>query len=177
MTEAGRRRAQSSTRTGWFWRSMLVNVAAVLGVLCILSTIVVLVAGLTPIVVESSSMRPAISAGDLALAKTVPAGDIGVGDVVSVDNRRGMRVTHRVALVEPYGARIRLTLKADASAGPDAETYEVASADKIVAVIPWAGHVVGSPLGLAAGGIFIACLGLVVFIPRRRMRGARRVGT
>ncbi|MEJ7634283.1 signal peptidase I [Aeromicrobium sp.] len=174
MAEAGRRRARSSARTAWFWRSALLVVAALLGLLFISSTIVVLAAGLTPIAFDSGSMEPAISSGDLVLARKVSAGDVGVGDIVSVDDRRGTRVTHRVTTVEPYGASIRLTLKADASGVPDVESYEVTSVDKVVAVIPWVGFLVGSPIGAVAGAVFIACL--AAKLPRRHMGGTRRTG-
>ena len=176
MADAGRRRTSGSDRLASSWRSVLLHSGAFLGAVCILATVVVLTAGLKPIAFGSSSMRPAISPGDLALAKTVSADEIGVGDVVSVDDRSGRRVTHRVVRVEPYGSSIRLTLKSDSAAVPDPEAYEVTSVDKVVTVVPWAGHVVGSPVGLAAGALFIACLGLVVFVPRRRLRGTRRTG-
>lgn len=170
----GRRRARNRLRTGWFWRTALLNVAALLGVVCLVSTIAVLALGLKPIAFSSDSMSPAISSGDLALTKNVPAGDIGVGDVVSVDDRSGQRVTHRVVSVQPFGNSIRLTLKADAAGAPDVEAYEVTSADKVVTVIPWAGHVVGSPIGLAVAAVFVAALAVVLFIPRRRLQGMRR---
>ena len=175
MADGGRRRASSSTRLAASWRTVVLYVAALLGVICLVSTIAVLALGLKPIVFGSDSMSPAIHSGDLALARNLPAGDIGVGDIVSVDDRAGQRVTHRVVSVRPFGNSIRLTLKADGAAAPDVEAYEVTSADKVVTVIPWVGLVVGSPVGLAAGAIFVAALAVVIFIPRRRLQGARRV--
>lgn len=174
MADGGRRKASSSTRLAASWRTVVLNLAALLGVICLAATIAVLALGLRPIAFGSDSMSPAISSGDLALTRSVPAGDIGVGDVVSVDNRAGQRITHRVVSVQPFGNSIRLTLKADAAGAPDAEAYDVTSADKVVTVVPWAGHLVGSPVGLAIAAIFVAALALVVFIPRRRLQGMRR---
>jgi signal peptidase I len=174
MAERGRRRASSSDRLATSWRSVLLTIGALIGAACLLATATVLVAGLRPIAFSSGSMRPAISPGDLALAEHVSAGEVGVGDVVSVRDRAGRRVTHRVTRVEAYGSRIRLTLKADAASAPDAQAYDVTSVDRVVTTIPWLGHVVGSPVGLVLGGGFVACLGLVVLVPHRRVRGARR---
>lgn len=174
MSDGGRRRASSSTRLAASWRTVVLYVAALLGVVCLVSTVVVLALGLKPIVFGSDAMSPAISSGDLALARNVTAGDIGAGDIVSVDNRAGERITHRVVSVRPFGNSIRLTLKADDAVAPDVEAYEVTSADKVVTVIPWFGHVVGSPVGLAVGATFVAALAVVIFVPRRRLQGARR---
>jgi signal peptidase len=177
MAQGGRRRARSRTRTGWFWRSTLLNVGAILGVFCLVVAALVAVFGVTPIVFRSDSMSPAISSGDLAIARSVSAGDVGVGDIVSVTNRQGGRVTHRITAVEPYGSSIRLTLQADDSAVPDAEAYEVTKVDKVLFSVPYLGRIVGrlsGPTGLVLGGIFVACLAFVVFTPTTRIRGVRK---
>ena len=74
---------------------------------------------LTPIVVRSDSMSPEINRGDLVIARAASAGDVEVGDVISVENRAGVRVTHRVETVDPFGSSIQFTLKGDANAVPD----------------------------------------------------------
>lgn len=177
MPNVGRRKASSGPRTGGFWRTTLLNVGAVLGVVCLVAAGLGAVFGVTPIAFSSDSMAPAISSGDLALARTVSAGDVGDGDIVSVTDRRGSRVTHRVVEVEPYGSSIRLTLQADDSAVPDAETYDVTEVERVVTSIPLLGYVFGPGRGLIAigiGGVFIACLAVVLFVPRQRLRGTRR---
>lgn len=148
-----------------------------MGALWLVCTLFIAISGLTPIVFRSDSMSPAISSGDLAMARSVSAGDIAVGDIVSVDNRAGNRITHRVELVEPYGSSIRLTLRADANAAPDAETYEVTTVDKVIVNLPQFGRIVGpatTPVGLAVGGVFVACLAFVIVTPQRRARGTRK---
>lgn len=175
----GRRKARSGPLTIGFWRTTLLNLGAALGVVCLLAAALGALLGVTPIAFGSDSMAPAIASGDLALARTVSAGDVGEGDIVSVSDRRGSRVTHRVVGVEPSGSSIRLTLQADDSAVPDAETYDVTEVERIFMSIPLLGHVFSPLRGLLAvgiGGVFVSCLAAVLFIPRQRLRGTRRAG-
>lgn len=177
MPHVGRRRARSGPRTSGFWRSTLLNVGAGLGVVCLLAAGLGAALGVTPIAFRSDSMAPAIASGDLALARSVSAGDVGSGDIVSVSDRQGSRVTHRVVQVEPYGSSIRLTLKADDSAAPDAETYDVTKVERVFVSVPLLGYVFGAAGGLVViglGGVFVACLAIVLFVPRRRIVGTRR---
>jgi signal peptidase len=177
MPHEGRRKARSGPRTGGFWRTTLLSVGAALGVVCLLVAGLGAVFNVAPVVLRSDSMAPAIAPGDLALARTVSAGDVGEDDIVRVANRQGVRVTHRVVEVEPYGSRIRLTLQADASAVPDAETYDVTEVERVFVTIPLLGYVFWPAGGLVAigiGSVFVGCLAAVLFIPRRRLRGTRR---
>jgi signal peptidase len=177
MAHGGRRKARSGPRTAAFWRFFLLHLGAALGVGCLVTTGLAILLGVTPIAFRSDSMAPAISAGDLALARSVSAGDVGAGDVVSVARRDGSRVTHRVVRVEPYGSSIRLTLQADDQGVPDAEAYEVTEVDRVFTSLPLLGHLLGPARGLLAvalGAVLVACLAVVVFVPRRRLRGARR---
>jgi signal peptidase len=173
----GRRKARSGPRTLGFWLTTLLNTGAVLGGVCLLAAALGLALGVTPIAFSSDSMAPAISAGDLALARRVSASDLGEGDIVSVTDRRGTRVTHRVVEVQPYGSHIRLTLKADGNGAPDVETYDVTEARRVFATVPLLGHVLAPARGVIAlglGGVFVGCLAVVLFVPRRRRPGTRR---
>jgi len=164
-------------RTRSFWGSTLLNVAAALGAVCLTSVLLVAAFGLTPIVLMSDSMAPAVSAGDLAVARSESAGDVGVGEIVSVISRSGERVTHRVQAVDPSGSSIQLTLKADARAAPDAETYTVTRVDKVIFTVPMVGRLVRhatDPVGVVVGGVLVACLSYVVFAPGRRTRATRK---
>ncbi|MEV7396593.1 hypothetical protein [Aeromicrobium sp. NPDC092404] len=177
MPQAGRRRARSGPRTSGFWRTASINVGAALGGVCLLAAGFAAAFGVTPIAFGSDSMSPAIGSGDLALARTVSAGEIDEGDVVSVSDRSGARITHRVVEVEPFGSSIRLTLQADDRPVPDAETYDVTRVERVFASIPVLGYVFGPLDGLLAigiGGVFVTCLVFVVFVPRRRLGGTRR---
>ncbi len=97
-------------------KEIALNVAAVAGLICIIATLASLIFGIKPLVFRSGSMEPAISTGALALAKTVPATELAVGDVISVDNDQGVRITHRVVELESAGAdTVLATLKGDAN--------------------------------------------------------------
>ncbi len=77
-------------------------------------------------VFRSGSMSPEITTGSLASARTVPATDLSVGDIVSVVNGQGTRITHRVyQLDQQAGNSFTVTRKGDANAKPDVEPYFV----------------------------------------------------
>jgi signal peptidase len=155
---------------------VLLNVCAFLGVLCLAATIAVAVFNLTPIVIRSDSMAPAIDRGDLAIARTQSAGEVSVGDIVSLTNRDGDRVTHRVVTADPFGSSIQFTLKGDANAVPDAEVYNETSVDKVIWSAPKLGYPMSiaiGPVGVLIGGLLVGSLGYVIFDGSRRMREAR----
>lgn len=140
------------------WRDLVLWIGAILGSLCLLWAVVGAALGLTPLVFTSGSMSPAIDAGDLSFARTVTADRVGPGDVVSVLNSDGVRITHRVVGVDPTDDGAVLTLKGDANAAPDAEAYTVSSVERVEVTVPWLGRVVdaaSSPLGMFLGGLLV----------------------
>ncbi len=147
-----------------------------LGALCLLSLLAGWVLNVTPLVFASGSMSPTYDAGALGIAREVPADEIAVGDVVSVLDARGERVTHRVVEVGTAadGAAV-LHLKGDANDVADAQTYVVDGADRVVAGVPLAGYALNlaaSPYGLAVGALLAAGALHLGFSPRRG--GGRR---
>lgn len=107
------------------------------------------------LVFRSGSMAPSAHTGDVALARTVSATELRPGDVVSVLNATGDRVTHRVVDVAGQGHLRRLTLKGDANDAPDREVYTLSEAQRVLFVVPKAGFVVAwgtGPIGLMALG-------------------------
>lgn len=168
-------------------RETVLWVGAVLGALCLAWTAVMFAFGLTPLVFTSGSMSPAIEAGDLAFARTIDADQIAVGDVVSVENSKGVRVTHRVVTVDRTDDGAVLSLRGDANATPDAEAYNVTSVERVSFSVPKAGYVVefvGSPFGMFLGGILVAGTLFLAFgrgqeptSPGHRETGAARVTT
>ncbi len=78
-------------------KEIALNVAAVAGLICIIATLASLIFGIKPLVFRSGSMEPAISTGALALAKTVPATELAVGDVISVRFRESDGASDRPA--------------------------------------------------------------------------------
>ena len=152
-------------------RSTPIAIAAVLGFLCIAATAALVVLDLIPIVVRSDSMSPEINRGDLVIARDASAGDVEVGDIISVESRAGVRITHRVATVVPFGSSIQFTLKGDANAVPDAQVYNETSIDKVLWSVPKLGYPLGvavGPIGILIGGLLVAALAYVVSGPWRR---------
>lgn len=163
----------------------LLSLIAVIGAVSIVLTLATIVLDVRTLVFRSGSMEPEIRTGALGFAKSTPAGDLKIGDVVSVVAANGTRVTHRIEALDLQGRTAALTLKGDANSRPDAETYRVASADRVVADVPYVGYAIGyasSPLGLFVGGMLVAGLLWLIVRPSGSddgppPRGGRRVAS
>ena len=150
-------------------KEIALNVAAVAGLICIIATLASLIFGIKPLVFRSGSMEPAISTGALALAKTVPATELAVGDVISVDNDQGVRITHRVVELESAGAdTVLATLKGDANNVDDGAVELAQVKGKVIAHIPHVGKIVRLLKTPAATVILIAAAVLSVELPFRK---------
>lgn len=150
-----------------------------LGGLCLLLLLAGWLFNVTPLVFGSGSMSPAYDTGALGIARQVPAGELAVGDVVSVRDGDGDRVTHRVVSIASAadGATV-LRLQGDANDVPDAEAYRVDEVDRVVAGVPLAGYVLNaaaSPFGLAAGALLAGTALFLGFTPGGG--GGRRAAT
>lgn len=170
-------------------REVLLTAGAVLGLVCILATVAGYTFGITPLVFRSGSMSPAIDTGDLAVARTVDAASLKTGDIVSVIDAEGNRVTHRLRTSSAQGDARQLTLQGDANDSPDAEVYTVTRAERVLFNIPKAGYAVDAVAG--QGGLFVLgayVTGMLVLAFRRpppggtgttstgRRGGARKAG-
>lgn len=168
------------TRTTRFLRELVLWAGGVLGALCLVSLLAGWLFNVTPLVFVSGSMSPAYQAGALGFAREVPAAGVREGDVVTVSTADGGRVTHRVVAVEHQAGRAVLTLKGDANATIDAQTYVVDAVDRVAFGVPYAGYAVSaatSPVGLVAGGLLVVgslYLGFRPRPPRRDHRAAPR---
>ncbi|MCD9153080.1 signal peptidase I [Aeromicrobium duanguangcaii] len=154
-------------------------VAAVLGAISMVLALATVVAGVQPLIFRSSSMAPAVDAGALALARSVDAQDVKPGDIVSVVNSDGVRVTHRVVKVDQgAGDQVSLTLKGDSNRSPDEEKYLVAEVDRVFFDVPYLGYVanwLASPWAMFAAGIVVALL-LASLWSRRSGSGGASAG-
>ena len=164
-------------------KEIALNVAAVAGLICIIATLASLIFGIKPLVFRSGSMEPAISTGALALAKTVPATELAVGDVISVDNDQGVRITHRVVELESAGAdTVLATLKGDANNVADRLSYTITEADRVFISVGALGYVVAwlsSPLATFLGGGLVGAVLVIAFgrTKDRRLENARAATT
>jgi signal peptidase I len=167
-------------------RELVLTAGAVLGVVGLLVVLAGLTLDVRPLVFRSGSMAPAIDTGALALVRTVPAVDLRVGDVVSVADADGTRVTHRVVSIATQGEQRQLTLQGDANRTADREVHTVSEADRVIGSVPWAGYVLGwmtGRVGMLLLGLYGAFLASVLLRgrdeeapPPPREKGCRRAG-
>ncbi|WP_018178103.1 signal peptidase I [Jongsikchunia kroppenstedtii] len=152
-------------------RELALNVGAIAGTICIVATVLSLMFGVKPLVFRSGSMSPAITTGSLALAQSVSADKVKVGDVVSVMNPQGTRITHRVFRIQHIDGQTLLTLKGDANAQPDLLPYPVTKVDRVFAHVGFLGYLVAwlsSGIAIFLGGLLAGALLMLAFGPMRR---------
>ncbi|MCJ0891373.1 signal peptidase I [Rhodococcus sp. ARC_M5] len=173
MTDIPKEVEPDGPRPSRLLREFALTIGALAGLVCVAAAVGALLFGFTPLVFRSGSMAPEIETGALALSRTVPAEDIRVGDVVNVTNAAGDRITHRVVAVNEVAGTAALTLKGDANAEPDLETYVVTEADRVLVSAPKLGYVVtwlSGPVAAFAGGVLVGVLLMVAWRPRDRKR-------
>ena len=132
------------------------------------------------LVFESGSMSPTVETGGLALTRTVPAGELAVGDIVSVTPSSGERVTHRIVGIDATGGQTLLSLQGDANQAADPEPYPVTEADRVLFHVNHLGFVVdalASPYAVFLAGAFVAGLLALAFRRRQAAPPTRLVGT
>ncbi|SMQ73891.1 signal peptidase, endoplasmic reticulum-type [Plantibacter sp. VKM Ac-1784] len=153
--------------------STLLNLAAVGGVVCIVLVILATCFNITLIMFKTGSMSPTIPTGSLALVREIPASDIAVGDVVTVDRAGQLPVTHRVTSVtggvDTAGPQRTITMQGDANLSEDPEPYTVSTVRIVLASVPGLAYLVvwlSNPWVLA--GLTLSCSALVMwaFWPR-----------
>lgn len=148
-------------------REIALNVGAIAGLICVLAALASLLLGIKPLVFRSGSMSPEISTGSLALAKTVPASELSVGDVVSVVNDQGTRITHRVhEIVSANGDSSVVILKGDANTDADITPYTVTEVDRVFFSVPGLGYAVSwlsSPMAIFLGGGLVGAVMVLAF--------------
>lgn len=150
-------------------RETALTVGAVAGVICILATVAALLFDVKPLIFRSGSMSPEITTGSLALARTIPANELSVGDIVSVERVDGTRITHRVYSIHVEADNTSsVTLKGDANSDPDVETHAITEADRVFWSAGTVGYVASWLSGSTAiflGGALVGALLVVVARP------------
>lgn len=157
--------------------STLLNLAALGGVVCIVLVILATCFNVTLIMFKTGSMSPTIPTGSLALVREIPAADIAVGDVVTVDRPGQLPVTHRVTSVsggiDTAGPQRTITMQGDANRSEDPEPYTVSTVRIVLVSVPGLAYLVvwlSNPWVL--GGLTLSCSLLVMwaFWPRSDRR-------
>lgn len=168
--------APTTTRTrpraGRILGDVLLWLAAAAGAICILLVVLAFTAQITLIMFRTGSMSPTIPAGSVAVVQRVPAAEIAVGDVVTVDREGELPVTHRVTTISPGASADErvITMRGDANTADDAFPYTVSSVRRVLFSVPGiALLIVGMGNPLVLGSLTIAATALVVwaFWPRR----------
>ncbi|MBK0418867.1 hypothetical protein JD276_07455 [Leucobacter sp. CSA1] len=168
-------------------RETLLTIAALGGAACIVLVILAFAGGYSLVMFKTGSMSPTIPAGSVALVREIPAGEVSVGDVLTVDRPGSLPVTHRVTSVAagPSAAERVITMRGDANDVEDPLPYTIERGRVVVGSVPHLAHVIvwfGSPWVL--GGITVGAALLVTWAfwprdpapaePRRPKRGRRR---
>ena len=159
----------TSGRAGRALGQTLLNVAALGGLVCIVLVILAFFFNITLIMFKTGSMSPTIPAGSLAVVREIPASEIRIGDVLTVDRAGMLPVTHRVTSVAGSGDTRTITMKGDANDAEDPSPYTVTEARRVLLSVPELAKVVvwfSNPIVL--GSITLAASVLVTwaFWPR-----------
>jgi signal peptidase I len=161
--------------TGRVLREVALTGGAVVGTLCLAFMLLGATVGVRPLVFTSGSMSPAIRTGDLAVTRPVETTRVARGDVVSVVDGRGERVTHRV--VEVDAARNLLRLKGDANDVPDPLPYVADRVDLVLFSVPAGGYVLAWLPGPIASMLLGAYLVFLLWVLWPRGKARRAVGS
>lgn len=138
---------------------VLYALTALLGLAVIVTTPLLPIVGVTPMVVVSGSMEPTIHVGEEVFVRKVDPSTYKVGDVATYKTTNSF-TTHRITDIEstPDGRAFRL--QGDANATKDPETIEASRIQGVVAFhLPLMGYLVnfvGSPLGRLLALLFVA---------------------
>lgn len=152
---------------------LALTVLAVAGAVCIVLVILSWAFNVSLIMFRTGSMSPTIPAGSVALVREIPATEIEVGDVVTVDRGADLLpVTHRVMEIHDVGASsgsVTFEMRGDANDAVDPEPYTTQQVKQVMFSVPHAARVIqwlGDPYVL--GGLTIGASLLVVwaFWPR-----------
>jgi len=151
------------------------TIAAVIGTVCIVLVIAAALFDVRVILFSTGSMSPTIPTGSAAIVHGIPASDIAVGDVVTVERPGALPLTHRVTSVSTApdlsaDARV-ITMRGDANDADDPFPYPVEHVRRVVFAVPGAASVIagmGNPWVLGSVTVAATALVVAVFWPRRR---------
>lgn len=159
--------------TSWLGAALL-NILAVLGVVCIVLVILSFVFNISIMMFKTGSMTPTITAGSIAFVHEIPAQEMKVGDIVTADRgEKVLPVTHRVTSIldaDAQSGEVTFEMKGDANEAKDPEPYSAETVRKVLFSIPGIAPIIQQLRNpFALGGITIAASLLVVwaFWPRR----------
>jgi signal peptidase I len=146
----------------------LITLAGLLGVIAILVTIAPFF-GWTVVRLATGSMTPTFPTDSLLVTHTVPASQVVVGDIVTVQRAGELPITHRVVSVTALtSGDARLTLKGDDNRTADVKPYFVRSVGLVIGGVQWGGGIFAalrSTPGLAGLTVFATLIVLWAWWP------------
>ena len=154
----------------------LLSVLAFAGVVCIIAVICAFVFNISLIMFKTGSMSPTIPAGSLAIVREIPASDVRVGDVTTIDRDNQLPVTHRVVAVDPAGGdAYTIRMKGDANDEEDPYPYTESTVRKVMFSLDGVGMWVAkiqNPKVMAGTTVIMALLVTWVFWPKGSSRNS-----
>lgn len=156
-------------------RSIVLTLAAIVGVTCALAFAGSQLFGVKPLVVVSGSMEPTLPVGSVVFSRATPASEISAGQIVTVERPRNLGlVTHRLVESTATGTgSYSFVLRGDANTANDAEPYDVTSAGVYVWHVPWLGFVAATLQtqgGMLVGSAFALGLVALFLVDPQRLR-------
>lgn len=151
----------------------------ILGLLSLLGAIVAHLWGLSIILFSTGSMSPTITAGSASLVQLIPASEVRVGDVVTVERQDALPVTHRVTSIKPVdsaSSTYAITMKGDANEVEDANPYQVSEVRRVLYSVPGVATSINKlrdPRVLAGLTVIAGVLVTWAFWPRGGRKAAR----
>lgn len=155
-------------------------IVGVIGALSLVAAIAAQIGGYSIVLFSTGSMSPTIPAGSASLVQRIPASDIRVGDVVTVDRHDALPVTHRVISKEPQGDDPRafiIRMKGDANTTEDVNPYQVTEVRRVIYSVPGVAALISrarEPWVVAALTAVAALLVTWAFWPSRRRNAPTR---
>lgn len=155
----------------------------IIGLISLLAAVAAYIWGYSIILFSTGSMSPTIPAGSAALVQRIPAGQIRVGDVVTVDRQDALPITHRVTSIVPGSGSSKtyiITMKGDANQIEDVSPYQVSEVRRVVFAVPGVARPIDrlhEPWLLAVLTAIAAVLVTWAFWPRRHREPARLIDT
>lgn len=158
-------------RFRYFVTETLLWLLAGAGLIAILLVIAAYIFNTSVILFRTGSMEPTVPAGSAALVREIPASDVELGDILTVERPDRLPVTHRVISIElgDTAEERVITMQGDANNFPDSSPYAITEGKVLLGSVPGMANFInqlGNPYAL--GGITIAASVLVgwAFWPR-----------
>lgn len=146
---------------------------AAVGVVVLVWLVFAALTGAQFIVFKTGSMSPTMPTGAGAVVVPVAAGDLRIGDVVTVASHgSALPVTHRIVAIAPSTAAdgaVQLTLRGDGNAENDATPYTVTEVHRVVFSMPGLGRAIAfaqTPIAMGLLTLIVAALVVRAFWPQ-----------